>query len=261
MQNHRKKSFTLIELIVTTAIIIILAAITFGVYSAYRSSARLDLATQDLHDVILNIRTLASAPDDPDATNYILYINTNPTETRTPAFQSLSIGNQCLHLEANGGYCIMKEKVTSGNRIVGIVGFTTHPLLCPGFELLCLPEGYQRVGVLKGKINLGGSTISADETSGWQVNIDASCQPDTDCGWANYCNRYYYPGVGCHNVNEEDIVKIHFRTWDGAVGINGLYNDINAESWMVNEVTFTFTYGDTTKTLTLNLNSGSMQIQ
>ena len=296
MRNNKQKSFTLIEMLVTISIIVILSVITFGIYGAYRNSATLDLATQDLHDVILSTRNMAYAPNDPTAENYILIINTDPNNTRTPHAQAYiksdagAHSDDCLHLAPNGGYCIQKEitdgpiqPILGGDRTddlgeVGAEGF------CPPSTLTLNPFNYYRANIARGKLNLSGGTISApDLVSGSQHWPDehslSECGPEGDCGdtieippgvtaWSGFCEHEAETGCNtstgddCAWINEDKIVKIHFRVWDGAIGINGVYNDLNAAAWTYPEnASFTFAYGDKTKTLTINLYSGAVRIQ
>ena len=282
MSSYKQKSFTLIEMLVTTAIIIILAAITFGVYSAYRNSARLDLAAQNLHDLIFSTRNMAFASGQ-NATNYIFFINVDPDNPRTPHAQSFireadPHPNDCLHLEKNGGYCIQEETTTKS--IPPSLGGVESGEMGMGGGW-CLPDGFSRTNISRGKIDLSGGQISADEDilSGLQRSV-GDCGTNMDCGnlgdsipatTSTFCAHALSSGCNadvnqdCSRVNEDHIVKIHFRSWDGAIGINGLYNDVNYDLWddkdLPEEASFTFTYGDKTKTLTINLYSGAIRIE
>lgn len=277
--RENKKSFTLIEMMVTVSVIIFITAISFSVYHAYRSHSSVERGIYDMRDLVVKTQNLAVSPDSPIASHYILYLNAHEKYTRTPGFQAFVREDDpnrdaCLHLPPNGGWCIMAETNTSSikpyiNGVVQPCGQNNGGL--------CLMEGIERHNVTSGKIDLENATITASAAIGPPAGgVNPSCTGGNDgvgdCGYAPNCDYWHSadpqnpPDVKCEAANEEGIIKIHFRVWDGAAGINGIYSDQPGNAGFfpspLGLVTYTVTGPDgKNKTLSLNLYTGSVQIQ
>lgn len=69
------KGFTLIEILLVTAITIILIAVSFPVYENYQTSGKLDIARIELQENLRNIQTEAQAGI--NDSNHGIYFNSN----------------------------------------------------------------------------------------------------------------------------------------------------------------------------------------
>lgn len=255
-----KKSFTLVEIIVTITILILLVTINFGIFYVYQGRSVVERGINELRDTILKTQNLAYSSSDPYANHYIFYLNTNPTQSITPFFQSQAKDEICKSLAANGGWCIMREVNNAG-----LVPFVAGPYPCgPGKAYSCLASGVERRGVSRGQLNLGNGSITATPASTWQKSPEAC--PNGDCGKILYCDHLYLNGEGqqenfCQNINEVGLMKISFRTWDGKIGISGDYNDTTKSGYNPGEEAhYTISAGGQAKTLYINLFTGSIHI-
>lgn len=252
-----KKSFTLIELLVTIAIISILATISFVMLPVYKRKAGADAAAREVKDVISRVQNLALSPEDLDDSHYILYLNTEKPSTApytiTPYFMrynklSQKAEKKCCFNLSEGEYCIAKEINITGNLDASLaMGYDPEAT-----EEWQIPADRNRVCIARGKLDV--DDISANPIVG-PCNV----------GWPGiYCDIPFCSGAGpskCCNC-EEGLFKLHFRAYDGQIGINGQYFDVNSDFWnSPDKATIKVTVGGESKVLEINTYTGEIYIK
>ncbi len=251
------RSFTLVELIVTIAIMALLAVVSFAMLPVYQKKANVDQAAQETEDLLLKVQNLAMSPEGASAGHYVLFLNTNQTERHTPYFMALAYyedhtKNCCQSLEPNGGYCIAKEALSSGS-IEPTFGIEVDPESTSEYRISGPRERYC-VGT-QGKLNVDRIIIDESLLSTTERHGDCPGDySDSRCAGSSNC-------IAC----ETGMFKLHFRTHDGQVGLNGSYYDVNPTNWTgmgsPQKAIFEVVKNGESKTLYINLYTGAIYIE
>lgn len=221
-----KKSFTLIELIVTVGIVALLSVISFGFYYSYQARSGLDKGATDVFDLISNVKGMATASTDAAASHYLLILNTDSVP-RSPVTGTTE-GQSCDGLNTNE-YCIIKI-ISPGEKIV------------PNFV-----GDERRVGLTKNILKLGNDmTLISDPLS----NLDAE-----KSGTRGLFKLHFRTWDGLAGLNG--------RYWDANAGQcdeqpDGSCPPLEA---LPEEATLSLTQGSLNKTIRINLYSGVINKQ
>src|SRR3989337_2252760 len=111
----KSRGFTLIELMVAVAIIVLLAASGNLAYKAHQKRANLDVAVSELKDAIIQTQNYAFAPVNADDKHYVLVINmTDESQT----YDSYAVGGWFDRIEAGYYGIYSAEKLDEDNRTI-----------------------------------------------------------------------------------------------------------------------------------------------
>lgn len=172
-----KKSFTLVEILVTVGIIVLLAAAAGPALKIHQDKANLDNAVTKIKDGILETQNYAFAPErtDPNLTGYIFVLNMSSS----PQDYYVGSGGTTLHPRSFGIFAMV-----GGTRPV----IKTVSLGIPVDLSSSAPAGYGTPGQLKIHFAVKGLTIQVEDgTAGCAgiyydntTNWDTTCAPGGD---------------------------------------------------------------------------------